>query len=133
VTNTLLAWVSALNAAIFLFGTVQHAGLALGPFREPRILPAALVETIYGLALAYAAVALFGRSVAARRLALISNLVALAGVIIGLVALAVGAGPRTASNDLYHRRCCQVVRSIRRLALKEHVTTMDGRFGDLTQ
>jgi hypothetical protein len=101
--NTLLAWVNAFNAALFLFGAVQHAGLALGPFREPRILPAALVETVCGLALAYAAVALFGRSVAARRPALISNLVALAGVIIGLVALAVGAGPRTASNDLYHR------------------------------
>jgi hypothetical protein len=31
------------------------------------------------------------------------NLVAIIGVAIGMVALAVGAGPRTASNDLYHR------------------------------
>jgi hypothetical protein len=29
-------------------------------------------------------------------------LVAIIGVAIGMVALAVGAGPRTASNDLYH-------------------------------
>ncbi len=101
--NTLLAWVSAGNAALFLFGAVQHAGITLGPFREPRIVPAALVETVCGLALAYAAASLFGHSVAARRLTLISNLVALGGVVIGLVALAIGAGPRTATNDLYHR------------------------------
>jgi len=34
---------------------------------------------------------------------LITNLVALGGVSLGIVALAIGAGPRTASNDLYHR------------------------------
>jgi hypothetical protein len=101
--NTLLAWVSALNAAVFLFGAVQHAGIPFGPFREPRIIPAAFVETLCGLALTYAAAALFAHSLAARRLALISNVVALVGVVIGLVALAMGAGPRTASNDLYHR------------------------------
>ena len=37
------------------------------------------------------------------RTALITNLVALAGVLLGIIALAAGAGPRTASNDLYHR------------------------------
>ncbi|MGA8345520.1 MAG: hypothetical protein WB781_26560 [Candidatus Sulfotelmatobacter sp.] len=40
------------NASVFLFGAVQHAGVALGPFHEPRILPAAIVETICGLLLA---------------------------------------------------------------------------------
>jgi hypothetical protein len=30
------------------------------------------------------------------------NAVVIAGVAIGMVALAVGAGPRTVSNDLYH-------------------------------
>ena len=34
---------------------------------------------------------------------LITNLVALGGVLLGIAALAAGAGPRTASNDLYHR------------------------------
>ena len=37
------------------------------------------------------------------RVALITNLVALCGVLLGIVALAAGRGPRTASNDLYHR------------------------------
>lgn len=31
------------------------------------------------------------------------KLVAILGVAIGMVALAVGAGPQTASNDVYHR------------------------------
>jgi hypothetical protein len=34
---------------------------------------------------------------------LIGNVVAIAGVAIGKVALAAGAGPRAVSNDLYHR------------------------------
>jgi hypothetical protein len=33
---------------------------------------------------------------------MIANFVALAGVLLGVAALAAGAGPRTASNDLYH-------------------------------
>jgi len=37
------------------------------------------------------------------RVALIANFVALGGVLLGIAALAAGAGPRTPSNDLYHR------------------------------
>jgi hypothetical protein len=33
----------------------------------------------------------------------IANVIALVGVVIGLVALGIGAGPRTPTNDLYHR------------------------------
>lgn len=40
---------------------------------------------------------------AKKGLALTANFVAVGGVLLGMVALAVGAGPRTASNDLYHR------------------------------
>ena len=35
--------------------------------------------------------------------AFIANLVALAGVLLGIVALAAGRGPRTVSNDNLHR------------------------------
>ena len=101
--STVLAWINTMNAAVFVFGAIQHSGIAVGGFREPRIVPAAFVETVCGAALAYAAAALFAHSVAARRVAAVSNIIALAGVVIGLVALAIGAGPRTASNDLYHR------------------------------
>jgi len=98
-----LVWITAANAALFVFGAVQHAGIAVGPFREPRIVPAAVVEAICGAALAYAAATLFRRTTAARRATVIGNVIALVGVVIGVVALVVGAGPRTASNDLYHR------------------------------
>jgi prepilin signal peptidase PulO-like enzyme (type II secretory pathway) len=91
------------NAALFFFGAVQHAGIAIGPFQEPRIIPAAIVETLCGLSLLCGAGALFARSAIQWRVALIANLVALAGVLLGVAALAAGAGPRTASNDLYHR------------------------------
>lgn len=91
------------NAALFVFGAVQHAGLAIGPFREPRIIPASIVELICALALISGALAVLRRSQKAWGAALIGNLIAVAGVAIGIVALAMGRGPRTASNDLDHR------------------------------
>ena len=63
------------NAALFVFGALRHAG---------------------------GAAAVLKQSLKAWRAAFIGNLVAIIGVAIGMVALAVGAGPRTASNDLCH-------------------------------
>src|SRR5260370_40392307 len=91
------------NTALFFFGAVQHAGVAIGSFHEPRIIPAAIVETLCGLSLLWGATALFRDSRVRWRVALITNFVALGGVLLGIAALAAGAGPRTASNDLYHR------------------------------
>jgi hypothetical protein len=91
------------NAALFLFGALQHAGVVIGPLREPVIIPASIVELLCGLVLIWGTAAALARSHKAWRRALIANVVAIAGVAIGVVALAVGAGPRTASNDLYHR------------------------------
>jgi hypothetical protein len=100
--RTLLGLLMVSNATLFFFGAAQHAGVAIGPFHEPRIVGAAIVETVCGLALAWGAAAVLRRSSAARRRAMIANFVALAGVLFGIAALAIGAGPRTASNDLYH-------------------------------
>ncbi|MGA8028556.1 MAG: hypothetical protein WB992_15540 [Bryobacteraceae bacterium] len=91
------------NAALFVFGAVQHAGLVIGPFHEPHIVPAAIVESICALALVIGAVFVLNGSPKSWLAALIGNLVPIAGVAIGMVALAAGRGPRTASNDLYHR------------------------------
>jgi hypothetical protein len=99
----LLTLVLAFNALLFFFGAVQHAGLSLGRLREPRIVPAAIVESVCGVFLAWAAASHFFHRKSAWRAALIANLVALAGVVLGMAALALGAGPRTVSNDLYHR------------------------------
>src|SRR6266567_5682851 len=91
------------NAALFFFGSVQHAGVAVGRFHEPLIIPAAIVEALCGLCLLWGAIALFRSSRKRWRVALIANLVALGGVLLGIAALGAGAGPRTVSNDLYHR------------------------------
>jgi len=91
------------NTALFLFGALQHAGLAIGSLQEPVIVPASVVEVICALALCWGAAAVLKRSQKAWLAAFTGNLVAIIGVVIGMVALAVGAGPRTPSNDLYHR------------------------------
>jgi hypothetical protein len=91
------------NAVLFFFGALQHAGIALGRFHEPRIIPATIVETICGLSLAWGAVAIFGHSPVQWRTALIANLIALGGVLLGMATLAAGMGPRTSSNDLHHQ------------------------------
>jgi hypothetical protein len=101
--NTVAGVLMIANAALFIFGGVQHAGVAVGRFHEPLIIPAAIVESLCGLCLLWGAIALFRRSRVRWRTALITNLVALGGVLLGIAALAAGAGPRTASNDLYHR------------------------------
>jgi hypothetical protein len=99
--KTLAGLLMFANAALFFFGALEHSGMALGPFHEPRIIPAAIVESFCGLCLSWGAAALVRNS--GWRVALIANFVALGGVLLGIISLAVGAGPRTASNDLYHR------------------------------
>jgi hypothetical protein len=101
--KTVTGWLMTTNAAIFFFGGVQHAGVTVGRAHEPAIVPAAIVEILCGLCLLWGASALFRGGRMRWRTALITNLVALGGVLLGIVALAVGAGPRTASNDLYHK------------------------------
>jgi hypothetical protein len=100
--RTTLSVLMISNAALFLFGAVQHAGIPIGRFHEPRIIPAAIVETICGLFLLWGSIALLRQVAGHWNFALIGNLVALAGVLLGMAALAAGRGPRTASNDLYH-------------------------------
>jgi hypothetical protein len=101
--RNLAGWFMAGNATIFFFGAVQHAGVAIGPFHEPKIVAAAIVETVCGVSLLWGAVALFRNWKRSWGTAVIANSIAWGGVLLGMAALAVGAGPRTASNDLYHR------------------------------
>jgi Na+-transporting NADH:ubiquinone oxidoreductase subunit NqrB len=101
--KTLLTALMLANAALFVFGALQHAGAAIGALHEPVIVPASVVEVVCALALSWGAAAILKQSLKAWRAAFIGNLVAILGVATGMAALAVGAGPRTASNDLYHR------------------------------
>jgi hypothetical protein len=101
--RSVLGLLMALNMALFVFGAIQHVGVEIGPFNEPVIVPAAIVESICALSLFWGVWAMFRESPAFWRIALIGNLVALAGVVLGIVALAAGRGPRTVSNDNLHR------------------------------
>jgi uncharacterized membrane protein len=98
-----LGLLMALNMALFVFGAIQHVGVEIGASSEPVIVPAAIVESICALSLLWGVCAVFRESPALWRIAFIGNLVALAGVLIGIVALAAGRGPRTVSNDNLHR------------------------------
>jgi hypothetical protein len=101
--RTLLAVVMASDAALFFFAGLLHAGVRLGEFHEPQIIPATIVEAICGLFLAWGAVAVLANWASQWRFALIANMVALGGVVLGMASLAAGKGPRTATNDLHHR------------------------------
>ena len=48
--KTLAALLMIANAAIFFFGGVQHAGVTVGRFHEPLIIPAAIVKPSAGFA-----------------------------------------------------------------------------------
>jgi hypothetical protein len=98
----LLGCVMISNAALFFFGALQHAGFAIGRFHEPRIVPATIVESLCGLSLVWGVTAVLFHAHVEWRTALIANLIPLAGVFLGMAALAAGRGPRTASNDMYH-------------------------------
>ena len=101
--RTAIASLMLANAVLFALGAIQHAGVALGPLHEPVILPARIVETCCAIALILGVVAILARLHWARGAVIAANLVAIAGVTVGMIALAAGRGPRTASNDLSHR------------------------------
>lgn len=91
---------------LFLFAA-SHLGrpLALGPFRleEPSIPPVTVLEGICGLALLGAAYSLLAGNYLRWRTALRSHVLALAGVLLGVGALSLGLGPRTAIHEAYQR------------------------------
>lgn len=78
-----LGLIMSSNAALFFFGAMQHAGISLGRFHEPKIIPAAIVESICGVFLLWGSIAIAGHLSAGWTVALIGNLVALAGVLLG--------------------------------------------------
>jgi hypothetical protein len=81
----LLMFLAALNALVFFFGAVLHSGVVIGPFHQPHILPATIVEVLCGLALTWAAIELFKGWSSAGRVALTANLIASAGIFLGVL------------------------------------------------
>jgi hypothetical protein len=84
-----------LGCALLFFGAIQHAGVGIGPLREPKIIPA-IAEIICGLALLLSAIALLLRL--SWKAAMVACVIALTEVVLEIVASAILAGPQTASN-----------------------------------
>ena len=90
-------------AVTFVFAAMAHLQLtvSLGVV-EPKIVPAAIVEGLCALFFIISAISIFSSNSKAWRRTFFAHAFAIAGIILGLVSLAVGAGPRTKTNDLYH-------------------------------
>jgi hypothetical protein len=103
VLRTALGVASLAYGLIFSLAALLHAGIVLGPVAEPVIVPAVIVETICGAAmLAGGHGALAGRAWGWNGL-IYAHAVALAGVLLGILALALGGGEATTLNTWYHR------------------------------
>jgi hypothetical protein len=98
---------SAVYAVTFFCGALLHLGvqipLGAAVLAEPTILPAAIVESLCGLALSIGAWAVLARWNRAWTAVFAAHAFALGGVLLGVSALALGAGPSTDLNTMYHR------------------------------
>jgi len=105
--TTAVGILSAVYSVTFFFGALLHLGwripLGFTVLSEPRILPATVVEGLCGLALAVAVSAVLTHVSWAWTAAFAAHSFALGGVLLGMGALAVGAGPSTDLNAIYHR------------------------------
>ncbi|MEU7859967.1 hypothetical protein [Nonomuraea sp. NPDC049141] len=98
-----LGALSVAYALIFFCAALLHTGLRLGPLQDAVIVPASIVETFCGVVLLIGARgALTGRPWAWDGL-IYTHAAALAGVLMGILALAFGAAETTALNTWYHR------------------------------
>jgi hypothetical protein len=87
----------------FLLASLLHLGvqLPLG-FLEPRVIPAAIVEGLCGISLAVSAYAVFARKTWAWRGAVAAHVFAVAGVFLGITAVALGGDPDDPANTIFH-------------------------------
>ena len=107
---SLVRWAAAglmlVEAATFLVAASLHRGLQIPlgfvTLAEPMIRQASIVETTCGLALAVAAVTVLVGSRWGWLATVGAHLLSAGGVVLGIVALNAGRGPRTASNNAYH-------------------------------
>ncbi len=87
----------------FIIAALSHLQLTLSlGIAEPKIIPAAIVEVLCALFFINGAFRIFTNSKSAWRATFFAHAFAIDGIILGMISLAVGAGPRTKANDLYH-------------------------------
>lgn len=118
---TVVGALSALYAVTFFLVALLHLGvripLGFAVLAEPGILPATIVESLCGLALLFGAFAVLTRASFAWTAAFAANAFALGGVLLGVAALALGGGPSTELNTIYHRAMLVVLVAVLALLL----------------
>ena len=107
VIATTIRTLTLVDAITFLIAAVLHTGtripLGFAVLAQPRIVPATIVEGTAGVLLGIAAYGLFQYKSWGWTAAVTAHVFSILGVLTGMVALAMGRGPRTESNDIYHR------------------------------
>jgi hypothetical protein len=102
-----LAGVFAIEAVAFVLSAYLHTGnrvaFLLGFFHDPAIRGAPIVEAACGLLLGAAALLSAGGSGAAWAAAVVAHITAIVADAIGMILIAVGAGPDSPFNYLFHR------------------------------
>ncbi|MFG1706061.1 hypothetical protein ACFLIM_22980 [Nonomuraea sp. M3C6] len=102
-----LGTLSLLYALIFLWFGLQHAGIGLGP--EPVIVPAAIVETLCAAAMLIGAYGALTRRAWAWDGLIYTHATALAGVLLGILALALGRSEASPLLNGYHSSMAAVL------------------------
>jgi hypothetical protein len=101
---TVIRVLVVLEALVFAMAALLHAGVPLPVgFTEPLIVPAAIVEGLIALFLLVSAFALFVHQTWAWAAATFAHAFAVGGILLGITALALGAGPTSDANYIYHR------------------------------
>ena len=105
--STVVRVLVVFETVAFLLAALLHLGaripVGFAVLATDPILPAAIVEGLAGLVFAVSAYAVFSRTTWAWPVAIIAHAFALAGVLLGMWAVAAGFGPHSVLNDTYHR------------------------------
>ena len=94
--RTTLKTLMGIEAIVLLLLAAAHFGLPIPWFAEPRVIQLAVIEGLCGLAILYAS--LHGGA----RTAFTVQWLAFAGVLIGMVGLALSGAPRTPLTEFGH-------------------------------
>lgn len=89
----------AVQAVLFATASMVHAGVLLGGYEHAR---AATAEGVIAVALLAALVGSLVRPSSARAISLAGQGFALLGTLVGAFTIAIGVGPQTAADHLFH-------------------------------
>jgi hypothetical protein len=88
-----------LEAAAFIAAALTHVGLLIGGYEHQK---AAIAESVIAVVLLIGLALTWIIARSARRIALAAQAFALLGTLVGIFTIAIGIGPRTVPDIVYH-------------------------------